>query len=223
MAQGSLWKKRTRQPHRAGPTLGLLLELTVYAGGASLLCLALIVVLRGEIRIAQATEQLPDMQLWSEEAKARYLAAPRADEQTLLGVLRAPAIALEVPVYNSATDLHLDRGAGVIDGMAYPHEPGHIGIAGHRDGYFRAFKDIELGDHIELETLQGLKRFVVDDLRIIEPTELAYLQETDQQRLTIVTCYPFYFAGSAPQRFLVRARPTETELKVGSNTSGETP
>ena len=124
-----------------------------------------------------------------------------------LGRLRAPRLGLEVPVYENASDLHMDLGAGVIEGMSYPHEPGHIGIAGHRDGYFRALKDIAVGDALVLDTLDGEKRFVVEELKIIDPEEVAYLDYTTDQRLTIVTCYPFYYAGNAPQRFLVRAAP----------------
>lgn len=181
------------------------LEGICYFLGATLLIFGLSTMVHGELRAAHASQRLPDMQLWSQSARARYIAASAAEPQATLGILRIPRLALEVPVYANASELNLDRGAGVIDGMAYPHELGHIGIAGHRDGYFRAVKDVEIGDRIELDTLDGRKSFTVEHLRIIETSELSYLAETDDQRLTIVTCYPFYFAGSAPQRFLVQA------------------
>ena len=200
-----------------------LLEGLAYIAGVLLLVVALGSVLRSEVRAAHATEALPNMQLWSDEAKARYLAALDEADAPVLGVLHAPSLALEVPVYESDSDLNMDRGAGIIDGMAYPHELGHIGIAGHRDGYFRALKDLRLGDRLVLETLYGTKEFVVDDLRVIEPTELDYLQETVDQRLTIVTCYPFYFAGSAPQRYLVRATLLSAEARLGISQSGVSP
>jgi len=204
-------------------TVPRLLEGAAYIGGVLLLVVALASMVRSEVRAAQATEALPNMQLWSDEAKARYLAALDEADAPVLGVLHAPSLALEVPVYESDSDLNMDRGAGIIDGMAYPHELGHIGIAGHRDGYFRALKDLQLGDRLVLETLHGTKEFVVDDLRVIEPTELDYLQETVDQRLTIVTCYPFYFAGSAPQRYLVRATPLSAEARFGISHSGVSP
>ena len=184
-----------------------LAEWLCYGAGALLVASALFQMVSSEVRAAQASAQLPEMQLWSDEAKARYLAALDETPGATLGSLRAPSLGLEVPVYESASDLHMDLGAGVIEGMSYPHEPGHIGIAGHRDGYFRALKDIAVGDALVLDTLDGEKRFVVEELKIIDPEEVAYLDYTTDQRLTIVTCYPFYYAGNAPQRFLVRAAP----------------
>lgn len=182
-------------------------ERLCYGMGLLLVAGALVQLLSSEVRAAQARAHLPEMQLWSEEAKARYVSALDQTPGATLGRLRAPSLGLEVPVYENASDLHMDLGAGVIEGMSYPHEPGHIGIAGHRDGYFRALKDIAVGDTLVLDTLDGEKRFVVNELKIIRPEELSYLDDTTEQRLTIVTCYPFYYAGSAPQRFLVRATP----------------
>jgi sortase A len=187
------------------------IEGMVYLIGVALIVLACSAFLHSEVRAAQAQGELPDMQLWSEQRKARYLAAVRQDGQSdqALALLRAPAIGLSVPVYASASELSLDRGAGIIDGMSYPHEPGHIGIAGHRDGHFRAFKDIAIGDRIILDALDSEKLFVVDDIRVINPDQVEYLQETRDARVTIVTCYPFYFVGDAPQRFIVRAIPAD--------------
>ena len=181
------------------------LETTLYAHAVAVFLLVLGSTVRSEVRSAQAAAQLPDMRLWSDAARARYHAAAAAAPEAVLGILRAPRLDLEVPVYASSSVLSMDRGAGVIDGMAYPHELGHIGIAGHRDGYFRSLKDIALGDELVLDTLQGRKVFVVDDLQVVDSSDIELLQETDTQRLTLVTCYPFYFVGSAPERYLVRA------------------
>lgn len=190
-----------------GRRFGLLIERACYLLGASFLALGLTSLALGELRAARAMTGLPDMQLWSDRARGRYLEAIAAQSAPVVGALSIPRLSLDVPVYASASELNLDRGAGIIDGMAYPHELGHIGIAGHRDGYFRALKDLKIGDEIRVETLDGTKEFEVRDLRVIEASELSYLAETDEQRLTILTCYPFYFLGSAPQRFLVRAVP----------------
>ena len=99
----------------------------------------------------------------------------------------------------------MDRGAGVIDGMAYPHEAGNIGIAGHRDGYFRVLKDIAVGDKILLRTLEGPKQFTIDSRAVVEVDDRSVLLDTQEQTLTLITCYPFYFVGHAPQRFIVTA------------------
>ncbi|TXS93064.1 class D sortase [Parahaliea maris] len=147
----------------------------------------------------------PDTSLWSPGRVADYQASLQLDLPPVLGILNVPSLALQLPVYSIDSELTMDRGAGVIDGMAYPHEGGNIGIAGHRDGYFRALKDISLGDRVVLETLQGPKYFTVDATRIVEIEDTHVLADTDEQRLTLVTCYPFYFVGHAPQRFVVSA------------------
>ncbi|WP_439100749.1 class D sortase [Congregibacter sp.] len=196
-----------------------LVEIACYLAGGLLLAFVAAAMLRSEVRTAQALDALPDMQLWSPGRKEAYFHAMDALEAPVLAVLRVPVLNLMVPVYDSANKLNMDRGAGVIDGMAYPHEPGHIGIAGHRDGYFRALKDVTVGDRLVLDTLYGERHFVVEDLRIIEPEEIEYLQDNGDPRLTIVTCYPFYFAGNAPQRFLVRAAPVQGPSTTGHSSS----
>ncbi|TXS93626.1 class D sortase [Parahaliea aestuarii] len=147
----------------------------------------------------------PDTALWSPGRIADYQASLQQALPPVLGILNLPSLALELPVYSTDSELTMDRGAGVIDGMAYPHEGGNIGIAGHRDGYFRALKDIQPGDPIVLQTLFGPKHFTVDHTRIVEIEDTHVLADTDEQRLTLVTCYPFYFVGHAPQRFVVTA------------------
>jgi LPXTG-site transpeptidase (sortase) family protein len=86
-----------------------------------------------------------------------------------------------------------------------PGTEGNVGIAGHRDGFFRALKDIAEGDAIELQTLGGRETYRVERTWIVEPEDVSVLDPTPSRSLTLVTCYPFYFVGSAPQRFIVRA------------------
>ena len=147
----------------------------------------------------------PDTNLWAPGRVADYQASLQGDIPAVLGLLEVPSIGLKVPVYPSDSELNMDRGAGIIDGMSYPHEPGNIGIAGHRDGYFRALKDVQVGDKLLLQTLSGPKQFTVDTRQIIEIDNLSALQDTENQTVTLVTCYPFYFVGNAPQRFIVTA------------------
>ena len=147
----------------------------------------------------------PEQSLWSPGRIAAFsdsLSMPTSD---VLGILEIPRLSLEVPVYDGASDLHMDRGAARIDGTALPGEPGNLGVAGHRDGYFRVLKDIELGDEIRITTADGPQIYVVLELRIVEPTEVDVLNATVEQTITLVTCYPFYFVGHAPERFIVRA------------------
>jgi len=147
----------------------------------------------------------PDTVLWAPGRIADYQSSLSAELPPVLGVLAIPSVGLEVPVYPTDSELLMDRGSGVIDGMSYPHESGNIGIAGHRDGYFRVLKDVQPGDQILLQTLQGPKQFVINSTQIVEIDDMSLLQDTDEQTVTLVTCYPFYFVGHAPQRFIVTA------------------
>jgi len=147
----------------------------------------------------------PDTSLWAPGRVADYQASLKADLPPVLGVLEVPTVGLKLPVYQTNSELVMDRAAGVIDGMAYPHEPGNIGISGHRDGYFRALKDVQVGDPIVLQTLEGEKHFRIDTTQVVEISDTHLLQDTRDQTVTLVTCYPFYFVGHAPQRFIVTA------------------
>ena len=92
-----------------------------------------------------------------------------------------------------------------------PGTSGNSGIAGHRDGFFRPLGDIAPGDAIELETLHESQVYRVERTWIVDPEDVSVLDPTTDRSLTLVTCYPFYFVGPAPQRFIVRAVIARTE------------
>jgi sortase A len=120
-------------------------------------------------------------------------------------VLTIPRLHIEVPVIEGTSDLTLNRGVGHIAGTALPGEDGNIAITGHRDGFFRPLKDAERGDVIELERPDGTDSYIIRDMKIVAPSDTAVLQPTGSDTLTLITCYPFYFVGSAPQRYVVQA------------------
>jgi sortase A len=122
-----------------------------------------------------------------------------------IAVLQIPKIHLAVPVLDGTDALTLNHAVGRIAGTARPGEEGNIGIAGHRDGFFRGLKDVRVGDEIDLETLKGTDRYAVDHIRIVTPDNVGVLQPRLAPSLTLVTCYPFYFIGSAPKRYIVMA------------------
>jgi sortase A len=143
--------------------------------------------------------------LWSQKRIAAY-------EQTLaehidppLAVLRIPKVHLEVPVLEGTDDLILNRGVGHIAGTVQPGEDGNIGIAGHRDGFFRVLKDVGPGDTVELATPSHIDTFIVDRIVLVRPDDVSVLQTRPVSSLTLVTCYPFYYVGSAPERYIVQA------------------
>ena len=157
-----------------------------------------------------------DFSLWSEKRVRAYREAAERDTDAPLAVLRIPSLELEVAVLEGTDDLVLDRAVGHIEGTARPGDSGNIGIAGHRDGFFRGLKDIRRGDVIELATLEGTETYVVDDLSVVEPETVAVLGPTSEPSITLVTCYPFYFIGSAPQRFIVRGVRAPLSANAGS-------
>jgi sortase A len=132
-------------------------------------------------------------------------------------ILNIPSVDLEVPVLEGVDELTMNRGAGHIPGTALPGEPGNVGIAGHRDGFFRVLKDVHLGDVIEVERTDATDRYVVEAIDIVSPSDTSDLQSTTASTLTLVTCYPFHFVGSAPQRYVVRA------ALVSTTPSAQTP
>jgi sortase A len=146
-----------------------------------------------------------DTSLWAEGRIEEYEASLEHEFDTPLAILRIPRIDLEVAVLAGTTELVLNRGVGHITGTPLPGADGNVGIAGHRDGYFRGLKDIAEGDVIEMETLDGKSSYTITDLFIVEPPDVWVLEATEVPSITLVTCYPFYYTGSAPKRFIVRA------------------
>ena len=148
---------------------------------------------------------VPDFSLWSEKRVKQYQESLAAQFSPAMGILRIPKIDVEVPVLEGTDDLVLNRGVGHVAGTANPGDDGNVAIAGHRDGFFRGLKDVAVGDKIELVTLQTTDTYVVDDIIIVDPTDVSVLRPRSRSSLTLVTCYPFYFIGSAPQRYIVQA------------------
>lgn len=158
-----------------------------------------------ELRALETGTATPELTLWSPQRIAawqRTLTLPREEP---LAVLRIPRIGLDVPVLKGTSDTTLDRGIGHIEDTAMPGTIGNSGLAGHRDGFFRGLKDVNVGDAIELQTLRETQTYRIERAWIVNPDDVSVLDPTPGQSITLVTCYPFYFVGSAPQRYIVRA------------------
>ena len=133
------------------------------------------------------------------------LPRPEPDEGEPLGRLEVPRLGLSVIVSQGVSTGTLRRSVGHIPGTALPGELGNVGIAGHRDTFFRPLKEIRKNDILALTTLEGAYQYVVDSTEIVSPDNVKVLDPTDHPTLTLVTCYPFYYVGSAPKRFIVQA------------------
>lgn len=146
-----------------------------------------------------------DFTQWSPQRIKAYKGSLAAKQDLPLAILYIPKIHLEVPVFNDTDDLTLNRGVGRIVGTAQIGQPGNIGIAGHRDGFFRGLKDVGRNDVIEVILPDRTDQYIITDIQIVGPENVSVLDATPAPTLTLVTCYPFYFVGSAPQRYIVTA------------------
>ena len=148
-----------------------------------------------------------DMSLWSAVRVKAYKVALKQETPRTLAILRIPRLNLEVPVYDGTADAVLDLAAGRIEDTALPGTPGNVGIAAHRDGYFRVLKDIKEGDALVLDTPVATEQFRVQWIKITTPDDVSVIDPTPTPAVTLVGCYPFYHVGAAPKRFIVRAVP----------------
>jgi sortase A len=146
-----------------------------------------------------------DFRLWSLKRIEAHRDSLAQEIDAPLAILRIPRIELEVPVFNGTDDLTLDRGVGRILGTERVGQAGNLGIAGHRDGFFRGLKDLKPGDVVELIRPGHLDRYIVSQIRVVQPDDVSVLAPTPKWTLTLVTCFPFYYIGSAPKRYIVTA------------------
>lgn len=145
-----------------------------------------------------------DQSLWSEQRIAAYAAsAPPAGAPG--GVLRIPSVELEVPVYARLSEASLNRGAAHIEGTGLPGSAGNSGFAAHRDGFFRKLEHVAIDDEIELDVDGRTLTYRVVELAVVSPRETRVLDTGGTASVTLVTCYPFWFVGHAPRRYVVRA------------------
>ena len=137
---------------------------------------------------------------------------PFADREAL-------ADGLERAMYEGIRMSTLDLGPGHWPGTAMPGELGNVALSGHRDSFFRPLKDIAVGDVIELQNPFGTQNFEVTDINIVDALDTSVLDPVDETVLTLITCYPFYYLGFAPDRYIVRAR----LIGSGTATLGQLP
>ena len=121
----------------------------------------------------------------------------------LIGRIEIPRLGLSVMVIEGTSSRILRRAAGHIRGTALPGQSGNVVISGHRDTFFRPLRNIRRNDIITLTTLSGEYRYRVLFTKVVSPYDMAVLDPSGNEILTLVTCYPFYFVGAAPDRFIV--------------------
>jgi sortase A len=168
------------------------------------------------------SDEKVDVSLWSMKRIGAYKESLLIKTEVPSAVLEIAKLGIRVPVFEGTDDLTLNRGVGRIIGSADLGTPGNIGIAGHRDGFFRGLKDISVGDEVDLVMTTEKVTYVVDQIEIVSPADVTVLEPRSAPSLTLVTCYPFYFVGDAPKRFIVHASISSRRPHVGSETQPTT-
>lgn len=138
------------------------------------------------------------------------------DDPGLIGLLEIPRLGISTPVLADDDKRALDLGIGHLPDTPRPWEPGNTAVAAHRDTIFRPLKDVRIGDLVTLRTPHGDFEYQVRETKIVQPTDLSVLSPLESDALTLITCYPFYYVGSAPKRFIVHA------MRTGGATTGNT-
>lgn len=124
---------------------------------------------------------------------------------TLLGSIRIPRVGVSSAIVEGTDDRTLTLSVGHIPGTAVPGREGNVALAGHRDTFFRGLRNIRNRDEILLTTSRGTHLYEVESARVVAPEDVYVLNDVGRPLLTLVTCYPFSYVGSAPERFIVQA------------------
>jgi sortase A len=152
---------------------------------------------------ARAYEAVEESRL----SNVRPAQEPRAvAEGDVIGEMRIPRLALQAIVVQGESSRVLRRAVGHLSETALPGEAGNVTLAGHRDSFFRPLRSIQLGDAITIKTPDGEFQYQVESTQVVSPSDVQVLQQSSEKTLTLITCFPFYYVGPAPKRFIVRAR-----------------
>jgi sortase A len=145
-----------------------------------------------------------DFSLWSLRRIAAYKSSTARILERPIAILRIPRLGLIAPVFEGTDTLTLNRGLGRTRGTARFGESGNVGIAGHRDSFFRRLKDVGTGELIEVVTETEKNDYVVTRTTVVTPSDVGVLRTSSAMAITLVTCYPFYMVGDAPYRYVVQ-------------------
>jgi sortase A len=141
---------------------------------------------------------------------AKIVAPVELSEGLLIGKLEIPHVGISVMVLQGVEESTLHLGAGHVPGTPLPGRDGNSVIAGHRDTFFRKLEGIQRGDSIQFSTARGTSKYFVESTEIVEPDETRVMESRGISELTLISCYPFYFVGAAPHRFIVHANPARS-------------
>ena len=187
------------------------------AAGVAALVYVGYVTLNARAYQAAAQQHLSALRASDVSLPAASPSAPLAPtDGDVIGEIDIPRLGLAVAVAQGDSPAILQRGIGHLTETALPGEAGNVVLAGHRDTFFRPLRRVRVGDAVTLKTPVGDFDYLVESTAVVSPDDLEVLAPTDARTLTLITCYPFTYIGSAPNRFIVRAR------EVGSGARSKT-
>jgi sortase A len=156
-------------------------------------------------QVRQFQQQLSNIRPAMATAGANSAVSAAALSGGTLGEIEIARLGVAAMILEGTDERTLRHAVGHIAGTPFPGQSGNVGIAGHRDTFFRALRNVQHGDEITLTTLNGSYLYDVDTTQIVGPKDTQVLNDSKESILTLVTCYPFYFVGPSPKRFIVRA------------------
>ncbi|WP_306009537.1 class D sortase [Bacillus sp. MMSF_3328] len=162
------------------------------------------------LEAAKRTLPIKEAALPSKERPAEKPIIPVFKTGDIIGILEIPALKAELPIIEGTDEEELEKGVGHYAGTVFPGQKDQILLSGHRDTVFRKIGELKMGDELVVKmpygdfTYEIINSFIVDadDTTVIKPT-------APEEILTLSTCYPFYFVGSAPERYILTAKRVE--------------
>jgi sortase A len=188
------------------------LERLLYGLGLALLAVYGLAQLDAGVYEAVQSKRLEHLLEADRPAAGGYVAArTRAEARAsgLVGQIAIERLGISAIVAEGTDGRTLRRSVGHLPDTAYPGEAGNVALAGHRDSFFRALRDVRAGDRVVVRTPDGTFAYTVDWTAVVEPHQVEIVRPTQRPALTLVTCYPFDYVGPAPRRFVVRATQVE--------------
>ena len=128
-----------------------------------------------------------------------------------VGILHIPKLNADLPIIEGTHEDELAKGVGHYSGTAYPLQNDQIVLSGHRDTVFRSMGELEIGDTLTLQLEYGDFTYEITETKIVDADDRTIIVPHDEEVLTLTTCYPFSFVGSAPDRYIIYAYPVDKD------------
>lgn len=152
----------------------------------------------------QTNQQTPDDSIFPDDESKNFNPA----QGETVGILSIPRLDSELPIIEGTHEDELAQGVGHYGGTSYPLQNDQIVLSGHRDTVFRRMGELELGDILTVQMPYGDVSYEITDLQIVDADDRSIIVPTGEEVLTVTTCYPFSYVGSAPDRYIITALPT---------------